>query len=913
MMIDTLITTKLFVPTPRPNLVQRPNLAKRLNEGLDLGHSLTLISAPAGYGKTTLLSEWLASRPGRIAWLSLDEQDNSAPRFWMHLITAIQRTPSVSNTAFGQTALRILEADQSASIQAILTTLLDDLTALSDTIVLVLDDYHVISNQAIHEGVAFLLGHQPRQLHLALATRVDPPLPISRLRARGQLTELRLADLRFSADEANAFLNHAMNLDLASPDVQTLEKRTEGWVVGLQLAALSLKGHPDRSARIRAFSGSHRHILDYLGEEVLSGLPEPVQQFLLKTSILENLCGSLCDALLNESSSQAVLEYLDQTNLFLIPLDEERNWYRYHHLFADALRARLRRKVGESEIVRLHGSVAHWCEENGFPIQAVSHALAAHDLERAARIVENNTLALMTRGELATLLSWIKLLPEALARERPWLCVEQGWTLAYGGQLDDAESFLRRAEQCEASQIGLDRLHGHIAAQRAYIALAVGQFARAFELANRADLILPQDEYWVRTVVEWTRGSVLRIQGNLTEAASAFAEHVRLARACDNVWALMMGAHDLATVYRIQGQLGRAAALIQDALDLARARGMANLGYLGRVETGLAAILYEQNKLQDARRLLLSSIEKNRLWQNPNHVVFSQAHLARVLLAQGDRQGAQASLEQAREMQRNAPIIPVLKTLLETTQVRLWISQGNRESVEHWVHSLESIPGAAAEIREQELLMRSRWLLAEDKAPEAGSILGELAETAAQSGRISLWIEIKMLQALAYAAIGDRAEAYRALEQALARGAPEGFVRVFLNEGEPLRRLLTDYQTQREGSAPHLHADVDRLLKDFAAENGGGESLLDQAQASPANIPPAERTGALQSGLLEPLSERELEVLQGLAGGLSYRDIADQLILAQGTVKVHVHNIYGKLNVANRTHAIARGRELGLL
>jgi LuxR family maltose regulon positive regulatory protein len=912
-MIDTLLTTKLFLPTVRPNFVRRLHLVERLNAGLDMGHSLTLVSAPAGYGKTTLLSEWLASKPGRIAWLSLDEQDNSAPHFWMYLITAIQRTPSVSNTTFGQTALYMLEADQSASIQAILTAVLDDLTALSDTIMLVLDDYHVISNQAIHEGVAFLLGHQPRQLHLVLATRVDPPLPISRLRARGQLTELRLADLRFTADEAATFLNNAMNLDLTSPDVQTLETRTEGWIVGLQLAALSLKSHPDPSALIRAFSGSHRHILDYFGEEVLSGLPEPVQQFLLKTSILEHLCGSLCNALLNESSSQSVLEYLEQTNLFLLPLDEERNWYRYHHLFADLLRARLRRKLGEAEITRLHGSAAQWCEENGFPTQAISHALAAHDLERAACIVEQNTLALMTRGELATLLTWIKLLPEALARERPWLCVEQGWTLAYGGQLDDAESLLRQAEQCETSQVGLDRLQGHIAAQRAYIALTMGQFARAFELANRADQILPQDEYWVRTVVEWTRGSVLRIQGNLNDAASAFIEHVRLARACDNVWALMMGVHDLAMVYRIQGQLGRAAALVQDALNLVRTRGMANLGYLGRVETGLAAILYEQNKLPDAHRFLLSSIEKNRLWQNPNHVVFSQAHLARVLLAQGDPQGAQASLDQAWEMQRNASIIPVLKTLLETTQVRLWLSQGNRESVENWAHTQESKPSAAAEIREQELLIRSRWLLYQKQADEAGAILAELAESAERSGRMSLWIEIQMLQALVYDSIGDRAQAYSALEQSLVKGAPDGFVRVFLDEGEPLRRLLTDYRAQRAGSTPRLHAYVGRLLEDFAVEKGEDERLLDQAPETPVNFPTALRAGALQSGLLEPLSDRELEVLQGLASGLSYRDIAERLIVAQGTVKVHVHNIYSKLNVANRTQAITRGQELGLL
>jgi ATP/maltotriose-dependent transcriptional regulator MalT len=416
-MVDSLLNTKLFPPATHPNIVRRPRLIERLDVGLNPGHRLTLISAPAGYGKTTLLSEWIASRPGRIAWLALDEHDNRAPHFWMYLIAAIQKTPLASNTTLGQTSLHMLQADQGASIQTILTPLIDDLGELSDTIILVLDDYHVISNQAIHEGVNFLLGHQPRQLHLVLATRADPPFPVSRLRAGGQLTELRAADLRFTADEAAAFLNTAMNLSLASPDVQALEARTEGWIVGLQLAALSLQAQPDRSAFIQMFSGSHRYILDYLGEEVLSGQPEPVQQFLLKTSILERLSGSLCDSLLNASSSQSTLEYLEQTNLFLIPLDEERHWYRYHHLFADLLRARLRRMVGQAEISRLYGAAAQWCEERGYPIQAVNYALAAQDTQRAARIVEQNTLALLTRGELTTLLTWIKLLPDDLARQ----------------------------------------------------------------------------------------------------------------------------------------------------------------------------------------------------------------------------------------------------------------------------------------------------------------------------------------------------------------------------------------------------------------------------------------------------------------------------------------------------------------
>ncbi len=902
-MNDTLLTTKLFLPTLRPNAVRRRQLVARLNDGLSQGRSLTLLCAPAGYGKTTLLSEWVASRPGAVAWLSLDEQDNSAPRFWQYLISALQKAVDGANSAFGREALFLLAAEQGPSIQAVLTTLLDELSRLPDSVMLVLDDYHVISNQAVHEGVAFLLAHQPRQLQLVLATRTDPPLQVSRLRAHGQLTELRLADLRFTTEEAAAFLNDAMNLGLISADVQALETRTEGWIVGLQLAALSLQGHVDRSALIRAFSGSHRHILDYLGEEVLSGLTEPVQQFLLKTSILERLNGSLCDAVLHETSSQAMLEHLEQTNLFLIPLDEERNWYRYHHLFADLLRARLRRTLNEADIARLNGLAARWCEEQGLPVQAVNYALAAQDPERAARIVERNTLALLTRGELATLLTWIKLLPEALTHQRPWLCVEQGWALAYAGQLDKAELLLRQAEQSGVSPDRPECFQGHIAAQRAYMAFGLGQFLRAFELVNRAAQILPPDEYWVRTVVEWTRGYILRLQGRLDEAAQAFTEHIRLARACDNVWALMMGVQDLATVYRMQGQLGRARRLMQDALESAQTRGMENLSYIGRVEAGFALILYEQNHLAEAHRYVVSSIEKNRLWQNQNHFVYSQVVLARVLLAQGDAHGAQASLDQAAKLQRSALVLPALRLVMETTQARLWLAQREWNAVKQWVDWHEANPSPAGESREQEQLIGCRWLLSQAKVKEAGAILAELAEPAQRSGRISALIEIQLLQALAEFANENCAGAFGILEQALTRAAAEGFVRAFLDEGEPLRQLLGEYLAQPVGVEPRVRAYAGQLLEAFAAENGPSLPVQVPARPAPVSLPESSET----------LSERELEVLQGLAAGLSYRDIADRLVVAQGTVKVHVHNIYGKLNVANRTQAILRGRELGLL
>ena len=895
-MPEIILPTKLFVPAFPEQAVRRPRLVRQLSEGLALGRRLTLVSAPAGYGKTTLLSEWLAAQTRRAAWLSLDSHDDTPMRFWRYLIAALQGTLHAADSQFGQATLHQLRAEQSDWLETTLNSLLAELAGVSQESILILEDYHLISHKSIHKGVAFLLAHLPWQHHLVICARADPPFPLSRFRGAAQMTEIRMADLRFTTEECSDFLNQFMALNLTHSDVQVLAARTEGWIVGLQLAALSLQGQPDRSAFIEAFSGSNRHILDYLGEEVLAGLPQATQQFLLKTSILESITAPLADVLLNENNSDGILTQLEATNRFLIALDEERRWYRYHHLFRDLLQTRLRRTLSQGEISRLYDTASAWCYQNGFAVQAINYALAGGDMERAATIVEQNTPALLTHGELATLLGWIKLLPEALVRERPWLCVEQGWSLAYGGALDSAKALLILAEQKMNAKD--NRLSGQIAAQRAYIALGHGNFMGAFELANQAARLLPSDDYWVRTVVEWVRGYVFRIQGRLAESAQAFAEQVRLAESCDNIWAKMMGVHDLATVYRISGQLHRAAALVREALADARTRGMDKLGYIGRVQAGLAVILYEQNKLVAARDLLLTSIEKNRLWQNPNHAVYSQVHLARVLMAQGDFQSAQDALSQAQPLIGKTAVLPLLGILFETVQARFWLAVGQMQAVSAWVEGHPVNPAAGVEAAEMEWITHARFLVSSGKADQAAGLLNELALRMESAGRVSAWIEVKALQAVLFQKQGSPRQAFAALEAAFSKAAAEGFQRVFLNEGDEMRLLLKDFCAQSGTTAPYFK----ELLAEFAAEKNEGQLTEPStpAAAAPYSLP-------------ELLSERELEVLRGLSEGLSYAQIAARLFVAAGTVKVHVHNIYGKLNTANRTQALAAARALGLL
>jgi LuxR family maltose regulon positive regulatory protein len=886
----SLLKTKLYIPPVRLELVSRPRLIEQLDAGLD--RKLSLISAPAGFGKTTLLSEWVTRFPGRAAWLSLDKEDNDEARFWTYLIAALQAVQA----DLGQDALRLLQGPQRPATQAILTRLLNQVTALPQRVVFVLDDYHLISDLAIHEGLAFLLEHLPPQMHVVMSTRADPPLPIHRLRARGQLTELRSDDLRFIPDEAAAFLNAAMGLDLAREDVETLEARTEGWIVGLQLAALSLQDRADAHEFIAAFSGGHHYVLEYLTEEVVRRQPEPVQRFLMQTSILSRLCGPLCDAVTGGNDGEAMLAHLRQRNLFILPLDDEYHWHRYHHLFADLLGNLLRKEWPQEHIQELHLRACEWYDRNGFTADAVNHALAAEDFERTAQLIEDNSLAMVTRGELTILLRWIEALPEGVAHSRPWLCVHQAWPLTLAGKADAAEPLLQQIEgQLLPEDLSPEdeEILGNVAAMRALLASMRGNMPQAVELAHRADELLPLGNLIPRNTIPFILASAYLAEGELVKAGQALTEELKIGRAADNLWTVIRSLCDLADLQIIRGQLRTATDLCREALQQAEERGARQFGTVGYALIKLGEIFYERDDLIAAKDCALEGVNLMQGWQQPYEMVSGYTTLAAILQARDDADGAREALQNAITIQAQHSHYPKLNSLVQSCRIRLYLAQGNPDNAAR--QAMETRLGASGVpiIREQEQMILARVLVAQQRWNEALSLLTPLADEAEAGGRFGRLIEILVLQAVARQAQGDTVQALITLEKALAMGEAEGYVRVFVDGGTPMATLL--HEAAARGIAPQY---VSGLLAAF----GTGQKEVSAAPL-PSSTP----------SLVEPLTERELEVLHLVGEGCSNEEIAEMLVITINTVKKHTSNIYGKLGVRNRTQAVVRAQELDLL
>ena len=629
-MSGQLLTTKLYIPQVRPNLVPRPRLSKRLEEGMR--NKLTLISAPAGFGKTTLLSEWRmmhSSDEYPLAWVSLEEADNDPPRFLSYLVAALQTI----ETDIGEAALASLRSPQPPPIESLLTALINEVAAIQKDFALVLDDYHVIEAQLIHDAIAFLLEHMPPQMHLIIASRTDPPLPLSRLRARGQMTELRGADLRFTPEEAGTFLRDVMALDLSTRDVQALGKRTEGWIAGLQLAALSMRGREDVSGFIAALRGTNRYVLDYLAEEVLQRQADDVQSFLLQTSILGRLSGSLCDAVVASTGSQAMLLRLEQANLFLVSLDDERRWYRYHHLFAEVLRSHLQQAHPEW-VPELHRRAGAWYSGHGMPAEAIDHLLAGEDFTGAADLIERAGMAALKRSEMTTLRRWLEALPEAHVRVRPRLCLFYASALIGEAQFDAAEEWLRDAERnlgagtdapaaiATAGPIGrsetapdtnrsaeLEGVLGEVAALRAYIAAFRGDLAGTIDLAREALERLPADDLYTRGLSALELGYGYLESGRLEAANEAFSLAVATSRTADHIYAVLAALGGLARVRMVQGQLHEAARLCRQAQQLATGGAGDPLPAAIYAHLGLGELLYEWNDLEAAVSNLNEGIE----------------------------------------------------------------------------------------------------------------------------------------------------------------------------------------------------------------------------------------------------------------------------------------------------------------
>jgi LuxR family maltose regulon positive regulatory protein len=897
-----LLATKLFAPRPQPGSVSRPRLLKGLNDGLARG--LILVSAPAGSGKTVLLADWALRRP--VAWLSLDAGDNDPARFWRYAAAALDRV----RPGIARRVLSLLGPPPPSSFEGLVTALINELAAEPDQgeVVLVLDDYHVIDARAIHASLTFLLEHRPPELHLVLTGRADPPLPLARLRARGQLAEVRAAELRFTTEEAAALLREAVGPDLALPDasVAALATRTEGWAAGLRLAALSLEGRSDVAGFVETFSGSHRWVLDYLAEEVLERQPEPVRAFLLETSLLERLSGPLCDAVTGRTDGTAMLEQVERANLFLVPLDEVRGWWRYHQLFADLLRARLRQQRPD-RVVALHRNAAGWYERNGLADDAIRHAQAAGDAAWAARMIERQVDALLLRGERGTLERWVAALPAELVSSRPRLLLAQADMALSAGQVEAVERALDAAERAFADaadepyepSVGraaslVANVPAAIAFWRAYLAELHGDAERAIALDRQALAELDEGKSVVESIARLHLRAVELLRGALPDAERAFASSMAELRAAGEVYPALRACELLGHVQRAQGRLDAALGTYRQGLEIAATTGGPPLPVAGIAHVGLAEVAYQRGELGAALRHATEGIALCRQLAYPRPLAAGLATLARIRQAEGNLSGA---LEAIGEDWRVAPSRGVTSLLnpVPALRARLLLAQGDLAAAVRWTQERGLSPDDEVSYpREPEHLVLARVLLARDLPDRALELLDRLHALAAAQGRTGSVIEIQALRAVAMAAAGEQAGAVAALAKTLTPGYPKGYVRVFADEGAPMRALLGQLVAAQR-SDPTAAGGVPlgylgRLLQAF------------EHQAAPG-IP----------GLVEALSERELEVLRLLAAGKPNREIADELYVAVDTVKKHVTHIFEKLGAANRTQATARARDLGLL
>ncbi|MDP2950159.1 MAG: LuxR C-terminal-related transcriptional regulator [Chloroflexota bacterium] len=897
-----LLATKLRRPRVRASIVSRPRLTERLNGGLN--RALTLISAPVGFGKTTLLGEWLAGAAQAVpaTWISLDEDDNDPVRFLTYVVAALNDVQE----GVGSAALTMLRSPLPPPTKAVLTSLLNDLASVPGDLILVLDDYHAISAPAVHDAVAFLLGNLPPQMHFVIATRSDPPLPLSRLRARDQLVEIRGPEFPFTLEEAETFLNRAMGLDLNAGDVAALQSSTEGWIAALQLIAVSLQERRDVASLVATVTGAHRYIVDYLVDEVLSRQPEEDRLFLLRTSILSDLGGPLCDAVCGRSDSAAVLVRLERANLFMTSLDEERHWYRYHHLFAECLRNRLEAEEPGS-VPELHRRASQWYERHGLVDVAIGHVLSAQDFETAARLVEEHAPGLLGQGGIVALLNWANRLPEALVQGRPRLSVLVGWALALAGQPEASESYLQSAEGALAGvpQPDSQNLQGQIAAVRASIAAQRADALRTIEYARQALSRLPPSEAFMRSLAAFNLGNAYLLTGEVVPASAAFADAVNLSLATGSLHMVTLSSAYLARTQMLRGRLREAEQVCQRALDLvaqlseAPARTVPTLGmlyaYLGHLRR-------ELDDLDGAGRYLGQAVDLGEQSGYMEVLAATYWALAQLHRAQADVLAGLAMIERAIDTVEEQSLT-VMRRLLLAERADLLVALARLADAENWAR--EHRVGEAVDfalLNERECLSLVRLRLARGEVDEAVKLLARLLGPAEAAGRFGAVIEILALQALALHESGKLTPALSSLERALVLAEPEGYVRTFADHGEPMATLLR--QVAARGTAPRY---VARLLTAIASPGrSAGEPAALREAAS-------DRGSAMKQSGAEPLTAREVEVLRLLADGASNQRIADELTVSVGTVKAHISHILGKIGASNRTEAVARARKLGLL
>lgn len=936
-MSHKILKTKLYVPPTHSETIARPRLLTQLND--NIYRRLTLLSAPAGFGKTTLVSQWVADRrfelsnpllekaqqnprlTTRLVWLSLDENDNNTRQFFTYLIAALQQI----DPCIGHTVQGLLQSSQPLSADSIIATLINDLATLPHPIILVMDDYHSITSPELHEVMTFLINYIPPQMHLIIMTRIAPPWPLHLLRARGQMFEIGPNDLRFNFQETALLLKAITGLNFSADDVKAIEARTEGWVTGLYLAALSIQEHNQTADFISNFTGSHHYILDYLTQEIFYRQPETVQSFLLETAILARLSGPLCEAVTHHEDSQALLANLAHTNLFVVPLDNQRQWYRYHHLFAELLDHQLRQSYSTAQINQLHQRAASWCAENDLLHEAVQHALAAEDLERVERLIQDNMGLMYTRGELTIVQGWLEALPEDWRRSRPVLSLIYAWILFSIGKVSASQQLLQQIEQqlrlhpdafseVQEPQGDCSRHNGTIEqklnALKAQVALTQGDIAGSIDLSRQLLAHLPQENVIWRGMIALNLATAYWLNGDMIAAEKTLAEYRTLSQVSDDT-AAMIATSNLAELQRMHGRYHQAASLYRRVLELAAKEGqqvcLPTIIGLAHVDLGL--ILYEWDDLEAAFYHLNQGIELGKRGAGPRVLVMGYCGLAHLSQVQGEFEAANSAIQQAKAVVDGLEIGGLL-TCVQLAQTDLWIAQGNLAEANRWLPSHQLIKTTSVErIYEFEQIVHARLLFARGKFEAALELLAHLQATAEAEQQNRTLIISLTLQALVHQAqLSSRSskdtmqshQVFNLLRQALMLGEQEGYIRIFLDEGAPMAALLLKFiQTYHPTTPMSLPTTgyVHRLLQAFKI------GILPTQDVQPA-------VGQL---LVDSPTDREIEVLRLIAGGLSNREITDELVITKNTLRTHIKNIYSKLGTHNRIQAITRAKELNLV
>ncbi len=901
------LATKLHSPSLRADAVTRARIIQRLDNGAREGRTLTLVSAPAGFGKTTLISAWLQYSERTAAWFSLDTGDNDPVRFWRYVIAALQTHAA----AVGATAVAMLAAPQTP-LESLAAVLLNDLATLDQPLVLVIDDYHTITDPNIHTSLDFFLDHLPQQVHVVVATREDPPLSLPRRRARQKLTEIRAIDLRFTLAETTELLNAKMRLGLSANDLAALEQRTEGWAVGLQLAALSLQGRSDKHDFVAAFAGDDRFIADYLIEEVIQRQPPQVQDFLLKTSILPRLNAALCDAVLDRHDSRSVLLDLERANLFVVLLDNRREWFRYHRLFADLLQQRLSEALEPAAVIDLRHRTGAWFEDQGLLGEAIEQAISAHDYDTAARRLQPHLQWLFRHSELQTLADYVAAFPADYLARHPSLLAMRSWALLATGQAAKALACIEAIEQT-AQVVSDDFARWEQLTAEARAALIETSVMRMRLVIDQGDVertlwlaqqlwprLSDSQQTWLYNFSYALRAPVLFMQGLAHEGRGDVRLAVTGFRAAmeqdsDNPHIVAQALGHLGQVQALQGELRAATETFQQAIQSSEKLGAYATPFFGISQAGYGNVLYELNNLDAAERVLQTAIKQGQAWHSWEVLIPAYTGLVRVKQAQGDWPAAQAALDDLLAASQN--FTRTAQPLVEAWRAWLAIRQGRLDAAQRWARALTLTPDSeVTHLNEHNLIIFACLLIAQEQFAAADRLTARLLVSTQHGGRGQRTLEVWVLRAVVLDAQKQAAEASQALSQALKLAEPQGAVRVFVEAGPSMARLLRQKLTNAPGSTQQYLGGMLAAVAPATA----GRTAASTAAAAP-------------SALFEPLSDREVEVLRLIDQGLSNPEIAAKLVLSIGTVKVHTHNIFGKLTVTSRTQAVNKARALGLL